>query len=81
MMIIFGTLLPLSFRMMAGLEEKKHEMRAKETLFQGSLLYTNYQYTNGVRTENGTDYYWRVESGRICVSYSSSGLTGEVCTP
>ena len=81
MMVIFSTLLPLSFRMLTGLDDKKREMRAKETMYQGALLYTTYGITDGVRTENGTEYVWAAENGRLCVTYPSSIKTETTCTP
>ncbi|MBD7906812.1 hypothetical protein [Sporosarcina gallistercoris] len=81
MMVIFSTLLPISFRMLSGLENKKHEMRAKETMYQGALLYTTYGISGGVRTEEGTQYSWSAENGQLCVTYPSSGKTETICIP
>lgn len=80
-MVIFSTLLPLSFRMLSGLENKKHEMRAKETMYQGALLYTTYGISGGVRTEEGTEYEWTVVNDRLCVNYPTSKNTEMICTP
>lgn len=81
MAVIFSTLLPLSFRMLSGLEDKKHEMRAKETLYQGALLYKTYGISEGIRTEEGTDYAWSAENGQLCVTYPLSFSTETICTP
>ncbi|MGG0642890.1 hypothetical protein ABE021_02935 [Sporosarcina gallistercoris] len=81
MVVIFSTLLPLSFRMLSGLEHKKHEMRAKETLYQGALLYKTYGISEGVRTEEGIDYEWSAENGQLCVTFPSSFSTEMICTP
>ncbi|MCM3757010.1 hypothetical protein M3197_05850 [Sporosarcina aquimarina] len=81
MMVIFSALLPLSFRMLSGLENKKHEMRAKETMYQGALLYTSYGISGGVRTEEGTEYEWTVVNNRLCVNYPTSNKTEMICTP
>ncbi|WP_025784743.1 hypothetical protein [Sporosarcina sp. D27] len=81
MMVIFSTLLPLSFRMLSGLENKKHEMRAKETMYQGALLYTTYGISEGVRTEDGTEYEWTVVNDRLCVNYPTANNTEMICIP
>lgn len=81
MVVIFSTLLPLSFRMLSGLENKKHEMRAKETMYQGALLYTTYGIREGVRTEEGTQYSWSADEGQLCVRYLSGDKTETVCIP
>lgn len=81
MMIIFSTLLPLSFQMLVRLDDKKREMLASETMYQGAVLFTTYGITDGVRTENDTRYVWAEENGRLCVTYPSSVKTEKVCTP
>ena len=81
MMIIFSTLLPLSFRMLVGLDDKKREMLANETMYQGAVLFTTYGITDGVRIEDGTQYVWAEENGRLCVTYPSSAKTKKLCSP
>ena len=80
MMLIFSTLLPLSFRMLSGLDDKRLEMRAKETLYQGVLLYTNYGSASGLRVEDGVEYSWTAHQHSVCVQYQSSTSLKKVCT-
>ncbi|WJY28456.1 hypothetical protein [Sporosarcina trichiuri] len=80
MMLIFGTLLPVSFRMMTGLESKKHEMYAKETMYQGALLHRSYGLQSGYRKEDGVLFSWTVEGTAICVSYMREQETRTVCS-
>ncbi|MDW0108937.1 hypothetical protein [Sporosarcina aquimarina] len=80
MMVVFSTLLPLSFQMLAGLENKKQDMRAKETMYQAAILYTNYGITNGLRKEDAMEYSWFVDGERVCVKYLINNNKSEVCT-
>ena len=72
MMVVFSTLLPLSFKMLVTLEDKRLDMRAKETLYQGALIYKTYGGVSGLRTEEGIEYAWKAESDKICVEYKNS---------
>lgn len=80
MMLIFSTLLPLSFKMLVGLEDKKLEMIAKETLYQGAILFKTYGSVSGLRIEAGTEYAWQVKVDTVCVTYHSSKQPEEICT-
>ncbi|GKV68092.1 hypothetical protein NCCP2716_05900 [Sporosarcina sp. NCCP-2716] len=79
-MLIFCTLLPVVFTMVGGLEGKKAEMHAKETLYQGALLHTSYGLMSGYRDEEGGRYSWTVQAGRVCVSYERQGKGETLCT-
>lgn len=80
MMVVFSTLLPFSFQMLAGLESKKQDMRAKETMYQAAILYTNYGITSGMRKEDATEYSWFADGDRLCVSYLNNNNKLKVCT-
>lgn len=80
MMLIFSTLLPVSFKMLVGLEDKKLEMRAKETLYQGAILFKTYGSESGLRVEDGIEYEWKATMNAVCVTYNSSKQQEVVCT-
>lgn len=80
MMLIFGTLLPITFRMMAGLESKKQEMYAKETMYQGALLHQSYGLHSGYREEDGVLFSWTVDGVSVCVTYMQEQEVRKVCS-
>ncbi len=80
MMLIFCTLLPAVFTMVSGLEGKKAEMHAKETLYQGALLHTSHGLLSGFREEGGVRFAWKAQDGMVCVSYEQKGKVETLCT-
>ena len=80
MMLVFSTLLPLSVQMLAGLDEKKYEMWAKETMYQGALLYTSYGIMSGIRVEQGMEYRWTANKDQLCVQYMRKETNETLCT-
>jgi hypothetical protein len=67
--VIFGTLLPLSTFVTSNLQLKKAAMHASETAFQGAIYFNAYGLLEGVRRIEEIDYKWSINGRAVCVSY------------
>jgi len=86
-MLLCTSLLPISYTMKTNLTNKKMEVIAAETAYEGLKQYQAYQQTAGSRTVEQATYQWQYNDGQgICVSVHNMReprqkciqLTGEV---
>ncbi|MFJ7368228.1 hypothetical protein ACIQVU_02085 [Lysinibacillus sp. NPDC098008] len=85
-MLLCTSLLPITYTMKTNLTNKKLEMIAAETAYEGLKQYQALQQTAGSRTVEQIDYHWQYDGQEICVSFHNMHkprqkcirLTGEV---
>lgn len=70
-MIIFGSLLPMSSKLTASLHTKKQSALAVETGYQAAIHYRTSGQLTGSRVHEGLTYDWVVSPDSICVTYRS----------
>lgn len=78
-MLICGTLLPISYTMKTNLYHKKLEVFAAETAYEG-LKMSNYQgISEGTKMIEGVSFNWVFDGQQICVSYQNSKESRTTC--
>lgn len=71
-MLLCGTLIPISYTMKTNLHHKKLEVFAAETAYEGVKI-SHYQGINeGTKTIEGVAYHWSFDGQRICVTFQNS---------
>lgn len=85
-MLLCTTLIPISYLMKSTLYNKKLEVIAAETAYEGLKRYRYLQQTEGTNTVENVDFQWSMNGQGICVSFQNTRelrkkciqLTGEV---
>ncbi|MGE7692793.1 hypothetical protein ACQKNC_01575 [Lysinibacillus sp. NPDC094177] len=85
-MLLCTTLIPISYTMKTTLYNKKLEVIAAETAYEGLKQFHYLQQTEGTKTIENVDYQWSTNGQGICVSFQNTRelrkkciqLTGEV---
>lgn len=71
-MVIFGSLLPLSTNLTIALDSKKQSAIAAETGYQAAVHYRTSGQLTGSREHDGRTYQWVVSAASVCVTYESA---------
>ncbi|XKO53989.1 hypothetical protein ACI2WT_14440 [Lysinibacillus fusiformis] len=69
LMLLCGSLLPISYTMKTNLMNKKMEMIAAETAYEGMKLFQAVQQTEGTRIIEEVEYQWMFNGEEICVRF------------
>lgn len=69
MMMLCGTLIPISYTMKTNLYHKKLEVFAAETAYEGVKTSHHQGIYEGTKMIEGVTYHWRFDGQQICVSY------------
>ncbi|MGE7676406.1 hypothetical protein ACQKMV_23075 [Lysinibacillus sp. NPDC094403] len=85
-MLLCTTLIPISYTMKTTLYNKKLEVIAAETAYEGLKHFRYLQQTEGIKTIENVDFRWSMNGQGICVSFQNTRelrkkciqLTGEV---
>ncbi|KOP70476.1 hypothetical protein AMS59_19800 [Lysinibacillus sp. FJAT-14745] len=85
-MLLCTTLIPISYTMKTTLYNKKLEVIAAETAYEGLKHFRYLQQTEGTKTIEHVDFQWSIIGQGICVSFQNTQelrkkciqLTGEV---
>ncbi|MFB7158910.1 MULTISPECIES: hypothetical protein [unclassified Lysinibacillus] len=85
-MLLCTTLIPISYTMKTTLYNKKLEVIAAETAYEGLKQYRYLQQTEGTKTIENIEFQWSLNGQGICVSFQNTRelrkkciqLTGEV---
>ncbi|MEB2299763.1 hypothetical protein LAV72_09030 [Lysinibacillus xylanilyticus] len=85
-MLVCTTLIPVSYTMKTTLYNKKLEVIAAETAYEGLKHYRYLQQTEGTKTIENIEFQWFMNGQGICVSFQNTRelrkkciqLTGEV---
>ncbi|MFJ7731533.1 hypothetical protein ACIQXF_06510 [Lysinibacillus sp. NPDC097231] len=86
LMLLCTLLIPISYTMKTNLYNKKLEVIAAETAYEGLKQYHNLQQTEGSQTIENVDFHWTFNGQGICVRFQNTRelrqkciqLTGEV---
>ena len=85
-MLLCTSLLPISYTMKTNLSNKKLEVIAAETAYEGLKEYLHSRQQEGLKTIENVDFHWIFEEQEICVTFQNTReirkkciqLTGEV---
>jgi len=85
-MLLCTSLLPISYTMKTNLSNKKLEVIAAETAYEGLKEYLHSRQQEGSKTIGNVDFHWIFEEQEICVTFQNTReirkkciqLTGEV---
>ena len=85
-MLLCTSLLPISYTMKTNLSNKKLEVIAAETAYEGLKEYLHSRQQEGSKTIENVDFHWIFEEQEICVTFQNTReirkkciqLTGEV---
>ncbi|KOS68075.1 hypothetical protein AEA09_05575 [Lysinibacillus contaminans] len=71
-MLLCGTLIPISYTMKTNLHHKKLEVFAAETAYEGVKI-SHYQGINeGTKMIEGVAYHWSFDGQQICVTFQNT---------
>ncbi|WP_052130292.1 hypothetical protein [Ureibacillus sinduriensis] len=74
-LVITGTLVPLTYQMKAALYNKKLELYASETALEAAKLVKSQIAFSGINSIEQNDYQWTYDGVQICVQFNN--LNGE----
>lgn len=77
-MVIFGLLLPISYRMFTKLNEQKTEVHLAYTAYQASIERRN-GILYGNRIVDQVYYSWKWEERLLCVEYTNTKTSYQTC--
>lgn len=85
-MLLCTTLIPISYTMKTTLYNKRLEVIAAETAYEGLKHYRYLKRTEGTKTIDNIEFQWIINGQGICVSFQNTRelrkkciqLTGEV---
>ncbi len=78
-MLVCSTLIPISYTMKTTLYNKKLEVIAAETAYEGLKRYRYLQQTEGIKTIEHVDFQWSMNGQVICVSFQNTRELREKC--
>lgn len=78
LMLLFGSLLPISYHMMSKLIEKKQEMHVAIVSNQAAIERKNGMFT-GSRVLDNVTYDWQWNSRTLCIQYLRLGVPYQSC--
>lgn len=71
MMMLCGTLIPISYTMKTNLYHKKLEVFAAETAYEGVKISHHQGVNEGTKIIDGVTYHWRFDGQQICVAFQN----------
>ena len=71
-MLLCGTLIPISYSMKTNLYHKKLEVFAAETAYEGLKISHHQGINEGTKMIEGVPYHWIFDGQQICVSFQNS---------
>lgn len=78
-MLLCGTLIPISYTMKTNLYHKKLEVFAVEIAYEG-LKRSQHQHINeGVKIIEGVAYQWAFDGQQICVNFENTQESRRIC--
>ena len=69
MMMLCGTIIPISYTMKTNLYQKKLEVFAAETAYEGMKISYHQGMNEGTKIIENVTYHWRFDGEKICVSF------------
>lgn len=78
-MLLCAALLPISYTMKTNLSNKKLEVIAAETAYEGIKQYLDSRQQEGSKTIENVDFHWIFEGQEICVSFQNTRGIREKC--
>lgn len=79
LMLLCCSLLPITYTMKTNLTNKKLEMIAAETAYEGLKLFQAVQQSEGTRTIEQVDYQWVFNGQEICVRFHNTHEPRQKC--
>lgn len=79
LMILCMSLIPLTYTMKTNLTNKKLELIAAETAYEGLKQYQAIQQTEGSRTIEQVEYHWTFDGQQICVRFQNMRELRQKC--
>ncbi|KPN96109.1 hypothetical protein [Lysinibacillus sp. ZYM-1] len=79
LMLLCSSLLPITYTMKTNLTNKKLEMIAAETAYEGLKLFQAVQQSEGTRTIEQVDYQWVFNGQGICVRFHNAHEPRQKC--
>lgn len=77
--ILCMSLIPLTYTMKTNLTNKKLELIAAETAYEGLKQYQAVQQTEGSRTIEQVEYHWEFDGQQICVRFQNMRELRQKC--
>lgn len=74
-LIITGSLVPLTYKLKATLYNQKLELHASETAFEAAKLIQSKYVFSGTNSIEQNEYHWTYDGEQICVQFNN--LSGE----
>ncbi|MET4560516.1 hypothetical protein [Lysinibacillus parviboronicapiens] len=71
-MLICTTFVPVTYNMKTNLYNKKLEVVAAETAYEGLKQYRYLQQLEGMKTIEGVNYHWTYDGQEICVAFHNT---------
>lgn len=81
LMLLCSSLLPITYTMKTSLMNKKMEMIAAETAYEGLKLFQAVQQTEGTRIIEQVEYQWMFNGDEICVRFHNILKPRQKCIP
>lgn len=78
-MLVCTTLIPISYTMKTTLYNKRLEVIAAETAYEGLKQYRYLQQTEGTKTIENIEYQWSFNGQGICVSFQNTRELRKKC--
>lgn len=78
-MLLCMTLIPISYTMKTTLYNKKLEVIAAETAYEGLKQYRYLQQTEGTKTIENVNFRWFMDEQGICVSFQNTRELRKKC--
>lgn len=79
MMLLCGTLIPVSYTMKTNLYHKKLEVFATETAYEGLKIYHVKQIHEGTKVIEGVVYHWTFDGQQVCVTFENTKEDRQKC--
>ncbi|MEG0260322.1 MAG: type II secretion system protein [Lysinibacillus sp.] len=78
-MVLCGTVLPISHIMKTTLHNKKLEMHATEAAYEGAKNIQGTGLHSGVQIIDGVQYEWQFDGHTICVQFQNTQERRQKC--
>ncbi|MDN4493316.1 hypothetical protein [Ureibacillus aquaedulcis] len=74
-LIISGSLIPLTYQLKTTLHNEKVELHASQTALEAAKLIKSRSLSSGTKSIEHNEYQWRYDGEQICVQFNN--LSGE----
>ncbi|EFI67280.1 hypothetical protein BFZC1_16914 [Lysinibacillus fusiformis ZC1] len=79
LMLLCTSLIPITYTMKTNLANKKMELIAAETAYEGLKQYHAIQVTEGSRIIEQVAYHWKVDEQQVCVQFQNLLVSRQKC--